>query len=52
MHVPHYMLFTQNVNIYYMGNLSREATEEELRQEFTAFGQVTSVSVIKGKYSG
>ncbi len=39
------------MNIY-VGNLSREVTEEELRQEFTAFGQVTSVSIIKDKYSG
>jgi RNA recognition motif-containing protein len=40
-----------NMNIY-VGNLSREVTEEELRQEFAAFGQVTSVSIIKDKYSG
>ena len=39
------------MNIY-VGNLSREVTEEELRQEFMAFGQVSSVSIIKDKYSG
>ena len=39
------------MNIY-VGNLSRELTEEELRQEFMAFGQVTSVNIIKDKYSG
>ena len=39
------------MNIY-VGNLSREVTEEELRQEFMAFGQVTSVNIIKDKYSG
>ena len=39
------------MNIY-VGNLSREVTEEELRQEFMAFGEVTSVSIIKDKYSG
>ena len=39
------------MNIY-VGNLSRELTEEELRQAFEAFGQVTSVSIIKDKYSG
>jgi len=39
------------MNIY-VGNLSREVTEEELRQEFTAFGQVTSVSIIKDRHSG
>ena len=39
------------MNIY-VGNLSREATEDELRQAFEAFGQVTSVNVIKDRYSG
>jgi len=36
----------------YVGNLSREVTEEELRQEFAPFGQVISVNIIKDKYSG
>jgi len=36
----------------YVGNLSSEVTEEELRQEFEAFGEVTSVDVITDKYSG
>ena len=39
------------MNIY-VGNLSREVTEEELRQAFEAFGQVTSVNIIKDRYSG
>jgi len=39
------------MNIY-VGNLSRETTEEELRQAFEAFGQVTSVNIIKDRYSG
>ena len=39
------------MNIY-VGNLSREVTEEELKQEFTAFGEVTSVAIIRDKYSG
>jgi RNA recognition motif-containing protein len=39
------------VNIY-VGNLSREVTEDELRQEFEAFGQVKSVNIIKDRYSG
>jgi RNA recognition motif-containing protein len=39
------------MNIY-VGNLSREVTEEELRQAFQAFGEVTSVSIIKDRYSG
>jgi RNA recognition motif-containing protein len=36
----------------YIGNLSYEVTEEELQQEFEAFGDVTSVSIITDKYSG
>ena len=36
----------------YVGNLSYEVTEEDLRQEFVAYGEVTSVSVITDKYSG
>ena len=39
------------MNIY-VGNLSREVTEEELRKAFEAFGQVTSINVIKDRYSG
>jgi len=36
----------------YVGNLSYEVSEEDLRQEFGAFGEVTSVSIITDKYSG
>jgi RNA recognition motif-containing protein len=36
----------------YVGNLSYETTEEELRQEFLAFGEVDSVSIITDRYSG
>ena len=36
----------------YVGNLSREVTDEELRQEFEAFGKVESVNIIKDRYSG
>ena len=39
------------MNIY-VGNLSRDFTEEELRQEFAAFGEVSSVNIIKDKYGG
>ncbi|MBA7713205.1 hypothetical protein ES703_122205 [subsurface metagenome] len=39
------------MNIY-VGNLSYEATEEDLQQAFEGFGQVESVNVIKDKYSG
>ncbi len=36
----------------YVGNFSYDTTEEELRQEFLAFGEVESVSIIMDKYSG
>jgi len=39
------------MNIY-AGNLSRDVTEEDLRQAFEAFGQVESANIIKDKFSG
>ena len=39
------------MNIY-VGNLSRETTEEDLRQVFEVFGQVTSVNVVMNKFTG
>ncbi|RJP65258.1 MAG: RNA-binding protein [Candidatus Abyssobacteria bacterium SURF_17] len=39
------------MNIY-VGNLSRDMTEDELRQAFEAFGQVTSARIITDKFSG
>ena len=36
----------------YVGNLSYDVTEEELQQEFLAYGQVTSVSILTDKFSG
>jgi RNA recognition motif-containing protein len=39
------------MNIY-VGNLSSKATEENVRQAFEAFGQVSSATIIKDKYSG
>ncbi|MFQ5798314.1 MAG: RNA recognition motif domain-containing protein [Bacteroidota bacterium] len=39
------------MNIY-VGNMSREVTEDDLRQAFEAFGQVASVTIIKDKFSG
>lgn len=36
----------------YVGNLSYEVTEDELRQEFAAYGEVASVSIPTDKYSG
>jgi len=39
------------MNIY-VGNISRTATEQDLRDAFTAFGEVSSASIIKDKFSG
>ncbi len=39
------------MNIY-VGNLSLEVTDEELRQEFVAFGEVTSVTIFSDRYIG
>jgi len=36
----------------YAGNLSYEVTEEELKQEFMAFGEVASVNIITDRDSG
>ena len=39
------------MNIY-VGNLSYNVSEENLRQAFESFGQVTSARIIKDKYNG
>ncbi len=39
------------MNIY-VGNLSPEISEEDLREVFEAFGKVASVTIIKDKVSG
>jgi len=39
------------MNIY-IGNLAYEVTEADVKQEFEAFGEVSSVSIIKDQYSG
>jgi RNA recognition motif-containing protein len=39
------------MNIY-VGNLSYSVTEDELRQTFSAYGQVTAANVIKDRDSG
>ncbi len=39
------------MNIF-VGNLSRDVTEEELRAAFSAFGAVDKVSVLKDKFTG
>ncbi len=36
----------------YVGNLSYDITDEEMRGEFEAFGEVASVDIITDKYSG
>jgi RNA recognition motif-containing protein len=39
------------MNIY-VGNLSHDVTEDDLRQAFEAFGEVSSVNIIKDRFSG
>jgi RNA recognition motif-containing protein len=39
------------MNIY-VGNVFLAVTEDDLRQAFEAFGQVTSAKIIKDKYTG
>src|SRR4030042_1381904 len=39
------------MNIY-AGNLAPETTDDDLRQAFEAFGQVSSAAVVKDKFSG
>ncbi len=39
------------MNIY-VGNLAFEVTDGELRQEFTAFGEVITVTIMDDKYIG
>ena len=39
------------MNIY-IGNLSYDTTEDQLRQAFEGFGEVSTVSIITDKFSG
>jgi len=39
------------MNIY-VGNVAHESSEDDLRQAFEAFGQVTSVTIIRDKFTG
>jgi RNA recognition motif-containing protein len=39
------------MNIY-VGNLSYDVSEENLRQTFEPFGQVASATIVKDRYSG
>ena len=36
----------------YVGNISRTANEQDLKDAFAAFGEVSSASIIKDKFSG
>jgi RNA recognition motif-containing protein len=39
------------MNIY-VGNLSRDVTEDDLKKVFEAFGQLVSVNIVRDKFSG
>jgi RNA recognition motif-containing protein len=39
------------MNIY-VGNLSRDLSEADLREAFAAFGEIQSAAIIKDKFSG
>jgi len=39
------------MNIF-VGNLSRDVTDEDLRELFLPFGEVTSATVLRDKFSG
>ena len=39
------------MNIY-VGNLSRDTTDDDLQKAFEAFGRVLSVTIVKDKFSG
>jgi len=39
------------MNIY-VGNLSADVTEDDLRQAFEAYGEVSSINIIKDRFTG
>jgi cold-inducible RNA-binding protein len=41
-----------SVTNIYVGNLSFKATEDDLRQAFAQYGEVSSVSIVKDRESG
>jgi RNA recognition motif-containing protein len=43
--------YKETMNIY-VGNLARTVSEDTLRKLFESFGQVTSIRIIKDKFSG
>ncbi|MFN9518898.1 MAG: RNA recognition motif domain-containing protein, partial [Bacteroidota bacterium] len=36
----------------YVGNLSYQATEQDLKDLFSAYGEISSVNIIKDKFTG
>jgi len=46
-----YILKESRVNIY-VGNLSRDVSEADLREAFKAFGEIQSCNIIKDKFTG
>jgi RNA recognition motif-containing protein len=36
----------------FVGNLSRDVTEVELRTAFQAYGEITSLNIVKDKFNG
>ena len=49
--LAHFQRRVASMNIY-VGNLSLDTTEEELRREFISFGEVISVVIMSDKYIG
>ena len=49
--LAHFQRRVANMNIY-VGNLSLDVTEGELRREFMAFGAVISVVIMNDRYIG
>jgi len=41
----------RKMNIY-VGNLANSATEDDLRQAFEAYGEVSNINIIKDRFSG
>ena len=39
------------MNIY-VGNISSQLTEEEMNKEFSSYGELTSVRIMKDRYTG
>jgi RNA recognition motif-containing protein len=50
--IVHRILKKENGMKIYVGNLSYEVTEDDLRQAFAAFGPVESVAIIKDRSTG